>query len=78
MEFFPSVMAVAAQLRERGYVALIDVRARSLQANLRDAAKRGIGAVVICDERAPERVRWYDRDARGERVLWLTELEQRT
>jgi histidyl-tRNA synthetase len=69
-----AALQVAEQLRARGYIATFDVRGRSLQANLRDAAKRGAKAVVICDERAPNEVRWYDLTDRGEQTLSLSEI----
>jgi histidyl-tRNA synthetase len=70
-------MNVAQHLRARGYVATFDVRGRSLQANQRDAAKRGVDAIVICDERAPELLRWYDVADRNEQTLRLAEIERR-
>lgn len=54
-----AALQTALRLREHGYAALMDVRERSLSANLRDAARRGAQAVIICDARAPEVVRWH-------------------
>jgi histidyl-tRNA synthetase len=70
---FGSVLATAEQLRKRGYIAVVDVRSRSFAANQRDAARRGVAAIVVCDERAPELVHWYDLETRSERVLTATE-----
>lgn len=71
---FPAALATAARLRERGYVAVVDVRDRSFSANLRDATKRDALAVVICDERAPDEVRWYALSDRTERTLRLADI----
>jgi histidyl-tRNA synthetase len=73
--FYPAALSVADQLRGRGYITMVDVRGRSVQANARDAAKRGTTAVVICDDRAPEYVRWYDYPDRSERLVRLSEVE---
>ena len=74
--WFTAALEVAEQLRERGYAAVIDVRGRSLSANVRDAARRGAVAVVLCDERAPEQVRWYDVAGRAERVVSLIDVPE--
>ena len=73
---YPSLLSTAERLRARGYVAIIDVRGRSLGANVRDAARRGAAAVVVCDERAPEIVRWHDLAERGEQTLKLDQLPE--
>jgi histidyl-tRNA synthetase len=70
-----AAMQVAQTLRERGYITTFDVRGRSVQANLRDAARRGVAAVVICDERAPDVIRWYDVRDRSEQVVRVDEVE---
>jgi len=64
-----AALRTAARLRERGYVALLDTRDRSIGANVRDAARRGALAVVICDERAPAVTRWYLLADRSEHTL---------
>jgi histidyl-tRNA synthetase len=67
-------LEVATRLRDRGYVTTFDVRGRRLQANARDAAKRGIKAIILCDERAPEYVRWYDVGDRSEHAIPFVEI----
>jgi len=67
-------LEVATRLRDRGYVTTFDVRGRSLQANARDAAKRGVKAIIICDEHAPDHVRWYDVGDRSEHAIPLAEI----
>jgi histidyl-tRNA synthetase len=73
-QYAASALHVAARLRDRGYVATFDVRGRSLQANMRDAAKRGVRTIIICDEHAPAHVRWYDVTDRSEHAIPLAEL----
>lgn len=75
-QFAVAAMQVAQQLREQGYVVTFDVRGRSFQANVRDATRRGTHAVVICDEGAPEMVRWYDLCDRSEQRVRLDEMPQ--
>ncbi|MBA3944505.1 MAG: ATP phosphoribosyltransferase regulatory subunit [Herpetosiphonaceae bacterium] len=57
-QLFGEALHVAEQLRDRGYVAQLDVRRRSLQANLRDATKRGAHAVV--EVAGDGEVIWHD------------------
>lgn len=51
-------LRVAEYLRQRGFLALLDVRGRSLQANLRDAMRRGARAVVEVEDE--QTVVWHD------------------
>lgn len=73
---FPAALTTADQLRLRGYIATVDVRGRSLSANIRDAGRRGALAVVICDARSPETVRWYNLADRSEQTLSLADIPQ--
>jgi histidyl-tRNA synthetase len=67
---------VAQALRERGYVATVDVRGRSVASNLRDGARRGFGALAVvgADERTRAEVLWRDLATREERRIALSEL----
>jgi histidyl-tRNA synthetase len=67
---------VAQALRERGYVAAVDVRGRSVASNLRDGARRGFGAIVVVGaaERASAEVLWRDLATREERRIALSGL----
>lgn len=71
-----SALVTADRLRARGYIAIVDVRDRSFSANLRDATRRGAVAVIICDARAPDIVRWYELVNRSERALPVAEWPQ--
>lgn len=73
---YRAVLATAAALRERGYVALMDVRDRSFSATARDAARRGAQSIVICDEQAPDVVRWYNMADRVEHMVPMSEWPQ--
>jgi histidyl-tRNA synthetase len=73
-QYAAAALQVAARLRERGFVAMFDVRGRSLQANVRDAAKRDVRTIIICDEHAPTHVRWYDVADRSEHAIPLAEI----
>lgn len=73
-QHFTAALSTAAQLRARGYVVVMDVRGRTLSANSRDATRRGALAVVVCDERAPEQVRWHTSADRSEQVLRLSDV----
>lgn len=73
---FPAALATAEQLRSRGYVATMDVRRRSLSANIRDAGRRGAQAVVICDAGSPSTLRWYSLVDRSEQRLSLADIPQ--
>lgn len=70
----PALLVVAEQLRERGWVAVCDVRGRSLQSNIRDAQRRGAAAVVICAGSTPDAVRWYALADRREHTIPVTDL----
>jgi histidyl-tRNA synthetase len=69
-------LEVAQTLRERGYVAAVDVRGRSVASNLRDGARRGYGAIAVVGaaERAVATVIWRDLVTREERRITLDEL----
>jgi histidyl-tRNA synthetase len=59
-------MRVADSLRARGHRVLLDVRGRSLQANLRDAERRGCVALVSVEGAAmEEEVVWHDLSSHG-------------
>ncbi len=73
---FPAVLTTAEYLRARGYVAVVDVRGRSLSANVRDAARRNVEAVVICAAQTPEQVRWYTLADRSEQSVRLADIPQ--
>ncbi len=69
-------LRVAQALRERGWVAIVDVRGRSAANNQRDGARRGAAAVVAVgpDEQARQEVIWRDLAERAERRIALAEL----
>ena len=73
---YPYALAVARALRDRGFVAAVDVRGRSVASNLRDAARREIAAVAVvgASERERGEVIWRDLAARGERRVSLDQL----
>jgi histidyl-tRNA synthetase len=73
-EHFSAALAAADRLRARGYAAMVDLRDRTISANVRDAARRGAQAVAICDGAAPEQVRWYTLADRHEQLLRLSDL----
>lgn len=73
-EHFTAALTTADQLRARGYIAVVDVRGRTVGANLRDAARRGAAAVVICDAAAPAEVRWHSLADRSEQQLRLSDV----
>lgn len=73
-EHFAATLATAEHLRERGYVAVVDVRGRSLSANVRDAGRRGAVAVVVCDAAAPGRLRWHALVDRTDQVVQLADV----
>lgn len=65
---YARAMQAADALRAQGFRALLDVRGRSLQANLRDAERRGCQALVVVENDAQaELMAWHDlgADARG-------------
>jgi len=69
---------VAQTLRERGYVAAVDVRSRSVASNLRDGARRGYGAIAVVGtaERADAAVIWRDLATRAESRMQVNDLPQ--
>jgi histidyl-tRNA synthetase len=73
---YPYALQVAQLLRERGYIATVDVRGRSVASNLRDAARRGIGYVAVVGPAEQERseVLWRDLARHEEHRLALREL----
>jgi histidyl-tRNA synthetase len=73
---YPYALLVARTLRERGYIATVDVRGRSVASNLRDAARRPIAAVAVVGpaEQASGEVLWRDLAAREERQVLLAEV----
>jgi len=73
---YPYALDVAQALRERGYVATVDVRGRSVASNLRDGARRGFGAIAVVGaaERAHAEVIWRDLATREERRIAMSEL----
>lgn len=73
-EYFSAALSTADLLRARGYAAVVDVRDRTIGANMRDATRRGALALVICDADAPEQVRWYTLADRHEQLLRLSDL----
>jgi histidyl-tRNA synthetase len=53
-------MQAADALRTRGYRVLLDVRGRSLQANLRDAERRGCQSLLVVDGTSDGAMVWHD------------------
>ena len=74
---FLVAMQVAESLRRQGYRTLLDVRSRSLQANLRDAERRGC-RVLVSLETADGAATWHDLPSAGtplqSRSIVLAEL----
>ena len=76
---YPYALQVAQELRERGYIATVDVRNRSVASNLRDAARRDVAcAIVGPDEQAEASMLWRDAGAREERRVRLDDVTNRT
>jgi histidyl-tRNA synthetase len=73
---YPYALEVAQALRDRGYVAAVDVRGRSVASNLRDGARRGYGAIVVVGaaEQAQSEVIWRDLATREERRVLVGAL----
>lgn len=69
-------LQTAARLRERGWVATLDVRARSAASNARDAARRGAAALVTVgsEDAARNEVVWRDLANHLEQRMQLEEL----
>ena len=63
-------------MRDRGYIAAVDVRSRSVASNLRDGARRGYGAIAVVGaaERASAEVIWRDLATRDERRIAVSAL----
>jgi histidyl-tRNA synthetase len=59
---------VAALLRGRGYEVMLDARGRSVQANLRDAERRGCRALVVVGNAVDAPLRWYDLGGNAQSV----------
>ncbi|HEX6291333.1 MAG TPA: ATP phosphoribosyltransferase regulatory subunit [Herpetosiphonaceae bacterium] len=76
LAYFAAALTTAEHLRARGYVAIVDVRGRSFNANVRDAVRRDALAVAICDNQSPEHVRWYTLADRTEQTLHLDAIPQ--
>ncbi|MBC8161507.1 MAG: ATP phosphoribosyltransferase regulatory subunit [Roseiflexaceae bacterium] len=68
---FAYAQRVAAQLRERGYIATVDVRGRNAATNARDAARRGTSflAVVSTEQAETGELAWRDLASREERIV---------
>jgi histidyl-tRNA synthetase len=77
---YPYALDVAQALRERGYIATVDVRGRSVTSNLRDGARRGFGAIAVVGpaERERAEVIWRDLATRDERRVPLSDLPAAT
>lgn len=70
----PAMLRTAEQLRRRGWIAISDVRGRSLQSNIKDAQRRGASAVAICNSRTPDTVRWYSIADRREQPIAVADI----
>lgn len=57
---YARAMQAADALRTNGFRVLLDVRGRSLQANLRDAERRGCQALVVIVDAKTGRMAWHD------------------
>ncbi|HEU5102945.1 MAG TPA: ATP phosphoribosyltransferase regulatory subunit [Roseiflexaceae bacterium] len=73
---YPYALEVAQALRDRGYVAAVDVRGRSVASNVRDGARRGLGAIAVVGlaEQTQSAVLWRDLATREERRVTIGEL----
>ena len=73
---YPYALQVAEVLRERGYVTTVDVRGRSVASNLRDGARRGLGAIVVVSSDQCQRAEliWRDLSTREERRMLLGQV----
>ncbi len=72
----PYALEVARRLRDAGHAACVDVRQRSVAANLRDALRRDAAVLVLvgAEECARGEVVWRDLASRHERRIPLDEL----
>jgi histidyl-tRNA synthetase len=70
---YPYALEVAQILRERGYVAAVDVRGRSVASNQRDAQRRGVAALVAVgpEEQARGEIVWRNLSAHTEQRIAL-------
>lgn len=75
-EDYSYALEVAHTLRQSGYAASVDLRARGVAASLRDATRRGttFAAIVGTEERTQARVVWRDLARREEQRIKLDEL----
>jgi histidyl-tRNA synthetase len=73
---YPYAVQVAERLRQHGFVATLDVRGRSVNSNLRDAARRGSAyvAIVGVEEREQHMVVWRDLAQHEEQRLSIEAL----
>jgi histidyl-tRNA synthetase len=63
---YARAMQTADALRTHGFRVLLDVRSRSLQANLRDAERRGCQALVVVEDVAEDGLMaWHDVGTEG-------------
>ena len=82
-EVYALAMHAADTLRERGFRVLLDARGRSLQANLRDAERRGCQALLaFSGAEANGEIVWHDLPtgarANGDRRFTFAELLEST
>jgi histidyl-tRNA synthetase len=73
---YPYALRAAARLRELGWQVHVDVRARNAAANLRDAERRGVIALVNVgiDQQQHETVLWRNLPGREEQYIALADL----
>lgn len=73
---YPYALRVARALRELGYVATVDVRGRNVAGNARDAARRGVGTLVVVGSSEAEHgeVLWRGTASREERRVRLEHI----
>jgi len=71
-----AMLETADRLRERGWIAISDVRGRSLQSNIKDAQRRGAAAVAICSSATPDVVRWYSLADRRDRPIAIADVPE--
>jgi histidyl-tRNA synthetase len=66
-------MRVADELRRKGYRVLLDARSRSIQANVRDADRRGCKALVVVGD-TETHVLWHELGSDGQTTVQQTLL----
>lgn len=73
-EDYAYALEVARRARQVGYIAYVELRERSVAANLREAARRGITAVALVgsEERSTASLLWRDLSRREEQRVSLT------